>query len=142
MNAWYYKNAEIYFNLHKRVYSVRQRNGKVFAHSKALWVIDPKFVVQQGGRRRVLQEKAKNVHAFVRPAMTFITEEWDIDPDAGMVGVTYNPYKYDSFVTTEGQPVYEASVAMMTIDNQNRPVIKALLSNHGDSENDTNNTTA
>ena len=133
MSDWYYTNAEIYFNLHKRVFSVRQRNGRVFAHAKSLWVNHPKFVVQQGGRRRVLRDKSKNVHAFVRPVFTYITDEWDLEDTPSMTKVTYNPYKYDSFVTDEGEPVFSALLASMTIDNQNKPVIKALLPNDGDS---------
>jgi len=58
-------NVEIYFNLHKRVFSVRHK-GRVIEHVKSAIVRRPKFVVQAAGRAKVLREKKKNVHAFVR----------------------------------------------------------------------------
>lgn len=71
-----------------------------------------KFAVQPAGRARVLREKRKNVHAFVRgnvEEVGWLPEHkrtggraaWlmkDIMDDPTMVEVTYNPYKFDSFV--------------------------------------------
>jgi len=77
-----------------------------------------KFKVSEAGRQRVLREKRKNVHAGV-------TGTW-INGDRveshyeflSMVGrqVTYNPYKYDSFVikATE-QSVDKADVVGMKV---------------------------
>jgi hypothetical protein len=61
---------DVYFNLHKKVYSIRGRSGfykgRVRYHAKALEITYPTFVVQPAGRAKVLKEKRKNVHAFVR----------------------------------------------------------------------------
>lgn len=97
--------VETYFNLHKKCLSVRAMEGKnrgqIIAHVDdiALTSTDKfpvKFAVQEAGRQRVLQEQQKNVHAFVRGAWygDCITMK---DPKV----VTYNPYKYDSFVLKE-----------------------------------------
>lgn len=61
---------EIYKNLHKStsnysVYSVRH-NGKVIDYMSHLELADCKLIVQKSGRKRVLKEKRKNVHAFIR----------------------------------------------------------------------------
>jgi len=93
------EKVEVYWNLHKNCFSVRScKTGRVIAHTKAVDIKDAKFVVRQAGRRKVLQEKKKNVHAFVRgylAPMGFPLAE------IGQHGyATYNPYKYDSFVDT------------------------------------------
>ena len=59
--------VEVYFNLHKHVFSVRSaRSGRVILHTDRVHIRNPEFVVRQGGRQRVLKERKKNVHAFVR----------------------------------------------------------------------------
>ena len=57
--------VEVYWNLHKLCWSVR-RQGKVIAHADYVSLRDCKLVVQPAGRQKVLAEKCKNVHAFVR----------------------------------------------------------------------------
>jgi len=89
---------EVYFNLHKQCLSVRLR-GKVVGHFDSLAMVDAKFVVGQAGRERVLSEKRKNVHAFVRGDVSVHDQ---LDESTGTV-VTYNPYKYNTFVTAEGE---------------------------------------
>ena len=112
----------VYFNLHKKCFSIKalegDRKGRVVAHSNTVLLESCKFKVSEAGRQRVLREKRKNVHAGV-------TGVW-INGDRveshyeflSMVGrqVTYNPYKYDSFVykTTE-QPVDKADVVAMKV---------------------------
>jgi hypothetical protein len=110
--------VEVYFNLTRKLWSVRALEGpdkgRVFAHLPEVTVKNAKFVVREGGRQRVLKEKQKNVHAFVRG--TFCDER------AGdlSIPVTYNPYKYDSFVRrSDEEPIYEAPVVFM---NSNRKV--------------------
>ena len=90
--------VSVYYNLHKHCLSLRSMQGasygRVIAHRNAVWLKDVKFVVNESGRQRVIKEKRKNVHAFVRGTIT--------DDIIGLglkeVIVTYNPYKYDSFV--------------------------------------------
>ena len=94
---------KVYFNLHKKCLSV-QFKGKVIDHTKSICLKDVIFKVSQKGRGRVLSEKRKNVHAFVtgdiapnRPAMYYLNKYWEKYTEFERK-VTYNPYKYNSFV--------------------------------------------
>ena len=98
--------ADIYYNLHKHCLSVRHK-GLVVNHADKIALRHVKFVVSQAGRKRVLEEKRKNVHAFVRGEIREMNI-YDLEP--GCV-ITYNPYKYDSFVTLDGVPVKGARLA-------------------------------
>jgi hypothetical protein len=93
----------VYFNLHKRVFSVKALEGKdkgrVIGHRTMLAIDSPVFKVSEAGRQRVVRERRKNVHA-------------------GVVGsVLYNPYVFSSFVTPLGKPVHKARFARMAIHN-------------------------
>jgi len=58
-------SVDVYRNLHKNTWSIRSRTtGRVVEHSDNVLVRAAKFVVQPAGRKRVLQEQRKNVHAF------------------------------------------------------------------------------
>jgi hypothetical protein len=109
MNITSGTKVEIYWNLHKKVFSVRARSGeqrgRVIAHVDKFVLNNVSFVVNQAGRARVLQEQRKNVHAFVRG-------EWAESTDAKMSVVTYNPYKYQTFVRAGTEvPVLSAAIA-------------------------------
>tara|TARA_R110000764_G_scaffold110791_1_gene197477 strand:+ start:261 stop:686 length:426 start_codon:yes stop_codon:yes gene_type:complete len=119
--------CEAYFNLHKRLFSVRdRRNGKVFAHAKTLTLFDAKFVVQPAGRAKVLREKKKNVHAFVRSdSTTHIDVGHEIYWDFSLKKVKYNPYEGNTFTDEEGNPVYESAMVLLGLDKQNKPYILA-----------------
>ena len=62
----------VYFNLHKRCFSVKalegQAKGLVIAYANDVVLFDPVFKVSKAGRDRVLRERKKNVHAGVVPA--------------------------------------------------------------------------
>lgn len=123
-------SVEIYFNLHKKVYSVRHK-GKVIEHATAVTVMDPKFVVQPAGRAKVLRDKVKNVHAFVRTDDMW-TVETDLnyefcEPFLPSERIKYNPYMADTFVScATGDAIHKAEVAYLYIDKQNKPVIKVF----------------
>lgn len=98
--------VEAYYNLHRKCLSYRPSGGRV-RHAHTLLLNNVRFSVQPAGRAKVLLEKRKNVHAFVRGEVAFIRN--DITEDDGDITVgtmerhgyrpiTYNPYKYDSFV--------------------------------------------
>ena len=115
--------VEVYFNLHKRVFSIRScRTGRVIHHAKHVHIVNPKFVVREGGRQRVLRERKKNVHAFVRGNLTAFKDSPSYLADT----IEYNPYKYDSFVNvTDEEPVYKAFRAWLNVDDNNVPTIQA-----------------
>jgi len=108
--------TEVYYNLHKHCLSVRF-NGKVVAHTPAITLDDVTFRVSEAGRQRVLKQKRKNVHAF-------ISGKWDGVLRAGSikniipensVEVTYNPYKYSSFVLAkDGTPIKNARFVLVS----------------------------
>jgi len=114
--------VEVYFNLHKKTFSVRSaKSGKVLLHTDEVHIENPEFVVRQSGRNRVLSEGRKNVHAFVRGDATFFryTNRPMLDT------LTYNPYKYVSFVDKKTEePVYKASRAWLTVTDK-IPTIQA-----------------
>jgi hypothetical protein len=91
------KRVEVYWNLHKDLFSVRNmQTGRVMMHTHFVRLQDAKFVVRPSGRLRVLREKRKNVHAFVRGYLDTYDLDWSVyEPDRK---ATYNPYKYDCFV--------------------------------------------
>jgi hypothetical protein len=106
----------VYFNLHKKVFSVRAlegaEKGLVVAHVDRLVIDNPEFVVSAAGRQRVLREQKKNVHAGVRGIWTAWVngiEEWD-----HLTAVTYNPYLYSTFVDKATlAPVHTARFAVL-----------------------------
>lgn len=93
------------------LYSIMQ-NGRVVARQHRVLLTNCKFVVNQAGRRRVIQSGRKNVHAFVvgewvrKPDSAFGTDETD-STKLGMK-IVYNPYKMSSFQTEAGNDVKEA----------------------------------
>jgi len=107
--------VEVYFNLHKHVFSVRQcSTGRVILHTDKVHIRDPQFVVRKSGRDRVLREGKKNVHAFVRGEITHFD---DFDPDyLDYSLVSYNPYKHDTFVDVQDvTPVRTAKRAVLEV---------------------------
>lgn len=124
----------VYFNLHKKCFSIKalegDRKGRVIAHSDTVVLEGCKLLVSEAGRQRVLREKRKNVHAGVSGTWINADRAEKHFEFLSMVGrqVTYNPYKYASFVVkaTE-QPIGLADVvamkAMTMADGVKRGVI-------------------
>lgn len=87
----------VYYNLHKHKWSIKcmegRMYGRVIGHADQLMLTNAKFRVSEAGRQRVLKEKKKNVHAGILGYLT--NPPW---PDSLTTEVTYNPYKFTSFV--------------------------------------------
>jgi hypothetical protein len=100
----------VYYNLHKHTFSV-SKGGLVVLHADYVKLEDVEFRVRQGGKEKVRKEKSKNVHAFVIGNLVdFCQYPCDNIPEepTGDV-VTYNPYKYDTFVYRDSElPVMTA----------------------------------
>lgn len=115
------KTHQAYRNLRNGKWSVQQRDGstvQVVLHADNVYMGVCSFVVQEKGNQRVRLEQRKNVHAFVRgvllDAPTGVLGSADM---SGMVEVTYNPYKYTSFVRKDTkQPVQNAPFVMLRAD--------------------------
>ena len=93
--------VEVYWNLHKKLYSVRHK-GRVVAHLPFVTLKDVRWVVQPAGRRRVLRERKKNVHAFARGTWLYGDDELQLVNDelrlTRRMPIMYNPYKHHKFV--------------------------------------------
>lgn len=103
----------VYFNLHKKVFSVRalegDRKGLVVAHREYVALTDVTFKVSEAGRQRVLRERKKNVHAGA-------VGNWNDDVAVLQddIAVTYNPYRFNSFVNKETEaPIHTAKRAVL-----------------------------
>ena len=111
----------VYYNLHKHTFSVRS-NNRVVIHADYVKLVDVEFKVRQGGREKVVQEKQKNVHSFVIGTLVdycnYPCKDMPIEPNNNIV--TYNPYKYNSFVMKDTEePIYRAGVVKM-INSRNK----------------------
>ena len=112
MDLKYGDKIEVYRNLHKKCFSVRHK-GKVVMHlqdHEQLALTNVKFVVQPAGRAKVLRERKKNVHAFVRGHfegfLPSLDEELYFQPyhRLDFSTASYNPYQSDKFqVAFEGR---------------------------------------
>ena len=116
--------VSVYFNLHKKLWSVRAdegpEKGRVVAHAEHVALRNARGKVSAAGRAKVLREGRKNVHAFMRgelaglygirwakiDVVTAALEDWQMMAPVCLVGdwrepvrkITYNPYKYETFV--------------------------------------------
>jgi len=118
--------VDVYFNFHKKVFSVRHK-GKVVDYTKSIMLEGVKFVVQKAGRKRVLKEGRKNVHAFVRGV---IHEPW-VDgvttTEYKSTSVSYNPYRSGNFTDKDGKPVHETYLVYLGLKSDtNKPFITAM----------------
>ena len=101
----------VYYNLHKNCLSVK-KDGIVVDYRKTIHLKNVKFVVSKTGRRRVLKTKTKKVHAFVVGEITNIK---NFKPSKQ---ITYNPYKFESFVDKRtGKSVYSADICIINGKN-------------------------
>jgi len=115
------RGYKIYFNLHKRCYSVQawdtdKKGWRLYKHSNALHVKDVKMEVNENGRQRVIRDKRKNVHAFLRtPFADCISKKSGNGPGRKLKNVCkYNPYKYSSFVNaTAEDPIHKLDEAVL-----------------------------
>jgi hypothetical protein len=111
----------VYYNLHKHTFSIRY-NGIVIAHADYVKLFDVEFRVRQGGREKVLKDKMKNVHSFVIGTLVdyckYPCEDMPSEPNNNVV--TYNPYKYNSFVMKDTEePIYKADIVKI-INSKNK----------------------
>jgi len=99
--------VEVHYNLHEGGFSITNvKSGLVVARAPYVSLIDVTTKVSESGRQRVLREQSKNVHAKI---VGFYTEK-EMDMSGANV-MTYNPYKYSSFVDKETkEPVLKASL--------------------------------
>ena len=104
-------NVSIYRNLHNGLISIKSASsGLVLGHAKSVDIAWADFVVHEAGRQRVLKDKQKNVHAYVKGLLLNTSgfkpyKGRSIGPVYGALDtihkatvVSYNPYKAPHFV--------------------------------------------
>ena len=119
--------VDIYFNLHKNKYSIKcRRTGKVIMHSDRVYCGKPEFIVQPAGREKVLKDKKKNVHAFVRTSNWTLSTTPKWIPEMNWIRVFYNPYKAAFFHYEDGSKVISNHLQCKMIIEDNKPYIFCL----------------
>jgi len=146
------KRSQVYFNLHKRCFSVQQ-GGRVYAHADGVLLENVRFNVSKAGQRKVRKTGRKNVHARVTgyPApsigsnhnphevhygedsntvilspqlVKFCREDIESLKAVGWHTATYNPYKNDTFVdAVTGEALHDARKVLMFTREGAGPVI-------------------
>lgn len=88
--------VKVYRNLNRKCWSVLGKGNKLLLHADALVLQDCTFVVQEGGRQRVVREGRKNVHAFAQGEIAPMASHQEFRPN--LKRVIYNPYKSPTFI--------------------------------------------
>lgn len=111
------QRVEVYRNLRNGMMSVRECGGKVMCHDQQVFIESPQFIVQPAGRAKVLRERRKCVHAFIRGSL----RGFKVGTNVGFDGwkywnqATYNPYQAGTFTDkTTGDVVHSATRAVVT----------------------------
>lgn len=116
----------VYFNLHRKCFSIKAlegvNKGRVVAHRDDVLLFDATFKVSEAGRQRVLRERKKNVHAGVVGQWFNINDTTTIEMiTVNGTPITYNPYKYDSFVHLYGEhPIKTGRLVALTVTENKR----------------------
>lgn len=120
----YTKPVWVFRNLHRdgnQKFSVVQ-DGLVIGHTSEIELHACRFIVREKGRLRLLVQKRKNVHAFIKGFIRGYPSNLSNLP----ARVTYNPYKYSTFVCVNLSPVPFA-VHQANVVQINDLVITALI---------------
>jgi hypothetical protein len=122
--------VEVYRNLARDAWSIRalegEHKGRVIAWAPSLLLDHCTMHVSAAGRQRVLRDKRKNVHAFIRGSLRYVDGGthvcrpklarylsmltdvclcWRFEDAVHAEAITYNPYKYSSFVRKSDERV-------------------------------------
>ena len=123
----------VYFNLHKKLYSIKAlegpNKGRVVAHARRVNLEDVRFHINEQGRDRVRQTGRKEVHAglvgyleSLEPGagrLTDAAEEYDraVPPVKSGRRIIYNPHKYDGFVDRQDlAPITHSARVFMDLE--------------------------
>lgn len=115
----------IYFNLHNGLWSIKDVNGLVVGHAEEILLTNVTPVVSEAGRKRVLEEKRKNVHAYLKGQVSSVSgfksyKDRELQlADGGLeetfvqgvdfTPISYNPYRKDHFFYRESEAPYTGS---------------------------------
>ena len=91
--------VRVYYNLHKHCLSILAKSNKgyrLWCHTTVdtiLTLCDITFKIYEQGRKRVLRERVKNVHAYI---IGYIKDQCD-NIETQKYGLRYNPYEAGYF---------------------------------------------
>jgi hypothetical protein len=89
--------VEVHYNLHEGGFSITNvESGLVVARAPYVYLTNVTTKVSEKSRQRVIREGSKNVHAKI--VGNYTKQELDM---SGARVLTYNPYKYETFVDKE-----------------------------------------
>lgn len=111
------RKIRVYRNLHKNLWSILDvKERKVVTHLHTLNMTQAVFIVSEAGRKRVLKEKRKNVHAFIQG---YLDVEYKAEPTVLTPPrqAYYNPYKQKTFTDRlSGTPLGTAYFCNFRVD--------------------------
>ena len=112
------KRYKIYRNLHKNCFSVlkyipEKKGYRLHEHLTDAYLYDVEAKVSEAGRKKVVKEKQKNVHAFLL-CSKYTKMDCRIYGHTYFPEIYYNPYKYDTFVVGS-EPFDTAKRVMLTL---------------------------
>jgi hypothetical protein len=122
------KQYKVYRNITKNCFSVLKyyknvKGYRLLTHVTEAILTNVEARVSEAARQRVLNEKQKNVHAFLLcDAITELVEPTE-DINNG-TEIYYNPYRQDCF-TVNGEPFKQGEMVVLTT----RPSAKAYQIN-------------
>ena len=91
-----------------------QQFGKIIGHASKLALANCQFLVSEKGRQRVIREKRKNVHAFIRGLIAnneiFFAENPTTKP------ISYNPYHSGMFFIKDEAKTPVSRAIVVTIN--------------------------
>lgn len=121
--------VRIYWNLHKKCWSVQDRKtGRVIRHETTCVLSDGKFIVRKAGQEKVRREGKKNVHAFAVGTVSTLDSRAFMQDTCRPV--TYNPYVNDTFVFRDtGESVTDIDTIVVG-KSEGRPCVWAYQSNN------------
>lgn len=113
----------VYWNVHLSTWSVKAlsgpERGRVILRADHVTVREATGRVSQSGRARVIRDGRKNVHAGIVGHLSHTI-------GANGRGITYNPYRDESFVWRDDRTPFEgAGIVAMSVAN-GRPVVSAV----------------
>jgi hypothetical protein len=107
--------VDVYRNLAKNCFSIREcKTRLVIAHVQTTTLHNAKFIVSEPGRQRVLKERRKNVHAYVRGWW----KQGQAAPMPPVQEVSYNPYKFPYFYKKDDNSAVYLSPWVFLHDNK------------------------
>jgi len=120
--------VRVYFNLHKRMFSVQHKTGKgwrLWKHLDHVCLNNVVFKVSEAGRKRVIKESKKNVHAYIEGD---IHGNVGFKPDGKENSISYNPYKFNQFYFSGKRnliPITEAKSVQGWVQSNKQPTLIA-----------------